>query len=300
MPSAVSPSLVACLAAVVTALAAAVGAVLARGSTAVPAAAWAAVAATTLACEMGCRAAGGLTEPSASAAARLCVAALALCPTMSLLGAKRPQHGVWQFIVASLAVVLAMPAISATLVRPGTLPDIHVLQRGLMLVVAVVGWMNFIGTRNAVAATFVAAGQLVLMRPLFSSAAATAGPAGGAEAAAAVAIAAGSVLAAAQAARAARVPRSAAAGIAACIDGPFLAVRELLGAAWTLRIAERFNAIAAARGWPARLHFGGLQADGEPGGDAGAAGWHRDAVRAFRALVRRFVTPAWLRRHGWL
>jgi hypothetical protein len=96
---------------------------------------------------------------------RLVVAALAVCPAMSLLGAKRPQHGVWQLIVASLAVVIAMPALSAWLVRPGSLPDVHLLGRGFLAVLAAVGWMNFLATQNGLSATAITAGQLAVIRP---------------------------------------------------------------------------------------------------------------------------------------
>jgi hypothetical protein len=86
-----------------------------------------------------------------------------------------------------------------------------------------------------------------------------------------------------------------AARIAARIDPPFLALRDTLGAAWALRIAERFDAVAAERGWPCRLRFAGLDA----GGDPADVSWHRDALRAFKALLHRFVDDAWLARHGW-
>jgi hypothetical protein len=86
-----------------------------------------------------------------------------------------------------------------------------------------------------------------------------------------------------------------AARITARINPPFLAVRDTLGAAWALRIAERFDAVAAERGWPCRLHFAGLDAGGDPADES----WHRDALRAFKALLLRFVDDAWLARHGW-
>jgi len=80
---------------------------------------------------------------------------------------------------------------------------------------------------------------------------------------------------------------------AAAITPPFLALRETLGAAWTLRIAERFNVVAEARGWPCRLRFDGLHAGGDPHDHA----WHGDAIRTATALLRRFASPEWLRRH---
>ena len=295
MPAPETCLLVGCLAAAATALAAAAGAWLVRGSTAVPAAAWGVAAAATLALELGWRAAGGLVDPAAAAALRLAAAALSVCPAMALLGAKRPQHGVWQFIVATLAVVLALPAVAATLVRPGTFPDVHMLGRGFLLVLVAVGWLNFVATRHGVAATLVAAGQGVLLRAFLPLPGWRVGDAA-VDAVGCLLVAGGAAVAALQSARAAgRPPRGSGHPLAARIDPPYLALRETLGAAWTLRIAERFDAIATARGWPCRLRFGGLEA-GAAGGDTA---WHRDAERAFRALVRRFVSPPWLRRHGW-
>jgi hypothetical protein len=89
-------------------------------------------------------------------------------------------------------------------------------------------------------------------------------------------------------------PAGATHAVAAVGDPSFLALRETLGAAWTLRIAERFDAVASSRGWPCRLRFTGLDCGGDPDDTA----WHRDALRAFRALLRRFVTDGWLARHG--
>ena len=295
----------ACLAAVVTAW----GGFLVRGSTAVPAALWSVAACVALAAEMAGRATGGLTGPAA-AAARLAVVSLALCPVMSLLGAKRPQHGVWQLIVATLAVVLMMPAASALLMRPGSMPDVHLLERCFMPLLVLVGWMNFVGTRRAAAVSCVAIAQVLLLwgfLPGMDTEAASQEAAGGVrDAIAAGLLLIGVVVAAVQACTGRPGPgrpsaqRSlpvAADGhtVAASIDPPFLALRETLGAAWSLRIAERFDTVAAARGWPCRLRFGGL----EVGGDPADTFWHRDALRAFGALARRFVSDAWLARHGW-
>jgi len=282
------------------------GVFLVRGSTAVPAALWSVAACLALAAEMGGRAAGGLADPAAAAAVRLAVVSLSLCPAMSLLGAKRPQHGVWQLIVATLAVVLAMPAASASLMRPGSMPDVHILERCFMPLLVLVGWMNFAGTRRAAAVTCVAAAQLLLMRGFLpgvaTDVAVQAAAAGRLDAAAAGLLLFGTLLAAVQActSRARRAGRgdpgpASRHVVAAVVDPAFLALRETLGAAWVLRIAERFDTVAAGRGWPCRLRFGGL----ETGGDPGDTFWHRDALRAFRALARRFVSDAWLDRHGW-
>jgi hypothetical protein len=121
------------------------------------------------------------------------------------------------------------------------------------------------------------------------------GPAGGLDALASILVMLGACLAALPAAGSTAPRQRATSPVAAAIDPPFLALRETLGAAWALRIAERFDTVAAARGWPCRLTFAGL----ETGGDSADASWHRDALRAFQALARRFATDAWLSRHGW-
>jgi hypothetical protein len=294
--------LVSLIAAAVGGACAAAGVILVRGSTAVPAAVWGLVAWLALAAEMVLRSRGQLVDLGAAASMRLVVVALALCPAMSLLGAKRPQHGVWQFIVASLAVVLALPVGRALVLMPGSLPAVHLLAEWFMLALAIVGWMNFIATRRGVAATLITGGQLVLMRPFLPGLAIDTQIAGViaspvVDCVAVTVAAVGTLLAVAQGSRREGL-RQASLGsvhpLAAVIDPPFLALRETLGAAWALRIAERFDQIAVSRGWPCRLSFRGLSVS-EPN-EEGA--WHRDAERAFAALMRRFVTVDWLRAHA--
>ena len=294
------------VAALVTLVAACAGAFLARGTTAVPAAWWAGGAALAFAVESAVRASGGLTDPASQASARLAVAAFSLCPIMSLLGAKRPQHGVWQFIVASLAGIIALPAASAALVRPGSPPDVHALQRWFMLALVLVAAMNFAATRHGVAAMLVAVGQLILMRQFMPFVDSLKQQGAALDAVAAWLVATGAIVAAAQswlqqAQR--RVVGSEVAEVAtrrgsqadlAAFGTAYLALRETLGAAWTLRIAERFNVVAESRGWPCRLRFDGLHV----GADPDDREWRGDALRTGRALLRRFASTDWMRRHA--
>jgi hypothetical protein len=291
------------VAALVTVVAACAGAFLARGTTAVPAAWWAGGAALAFAVESAVRASGGLTDPASQASARLAVAAFSLCPIMSLLGAKRPQHGVWQFIVASLAGIIALPAASAALVRPGSPPDVHALQRWFMLALVLVAAMNFAATRHGVAALVVAVGQLILIRQFMPFVDSLKQQRAALDAVAAWLVATGGIVAAGQSWLWPAQQRVVGSELAsrrgggadlAAFDAAYLALRETLGAAWTLRIAERFNAVAESRGWPCRLRFDGLHV----GGDPDDREWRGDALRTGRALLRRFVSTDWMRRHA--
>ena len=304
---------VSALAALVTAGTAMRAAVSTRGSTAVPATLWAIAACLSLALDTGLRASGAISQPSAAASLRMVTAALSLCPAMSLLGAKRPQHGVWQFIVAALAVILLLPTLATALVRPDSVPDAHLLGRGFVVILSLVGWMNFVATRHGPAATLVTLGQLVVVRgflPLvdseqaFPPTASTAAPMaaaidclGGCLAAVGGLLAMTSSLSSLSSLSSTRRrPSLAPAGtFAAAVEPAFLGFRETLGAAWTLRVAERFDAIAASRGWPCRLHFDGIH----PADTPIDGPWQRDAQRALGALLQRFVSIQWLRRHAW-
>lgn len=295
---------VSALAALVTAGTAMRAAVSTRGSTAVPATVWAIAACLSLALDTALRASGAVSQPSAAASLRMVTVALSLCPAMSLLGAKRPQHGVWQFIVAALAAILLLPALATALVRPDSVPDAHLLGRGFVVILSLVGWMNFVATRHGPAATLITLGQLVVVRgflPLvdseqaFPPTASTAAPMAAAiDCLGGCLAAVGGLLAMLSSTR--RRPSLAPAGtFAAAVEPAFLGFRETLGAAWTLRVAERFDAIAASRGWPCRLHFDGIH----PADTPIDGPWQRDAQRALGALLQRFVSIQWLRRHAW-
>ena len=276
-----------------------------RGSTAVPAALWSTAAALFFALTTLQQTTENL-DIATLGIHRVVIAALSVCPVMSLLGAKRPQHGVWQFIVGALAAVLALPAASAILIHPGSLPNLHILGRFFLPVLVLVGWMNFIGTRRAAAATLVAVGHFGLIWPLLPGIQLEdALPQPARDLVAISCMTTGGFLGLAQAVFARlrrrlvladgdRLPLESS-EFKYRVNTCFLALRETLGAAWTLRLAERFDQMARRRGWPVQLTFQGLQMQEE----LREASWEPDALRAMEALMKRFVSSAWLKRHGW-
>lgn len=259
--------------------------VLVRGTTLVAAWTWAvaalgAVAAVELAARLAL-----LPEASAWLAVLRYTAALAtLAPAMSVLGAKRPQQRAWQFIVGSLLVVLVLPAAQAVVFRPGgtfTLPPAWAL---FLAALVLVGAANHLPTRFGAASALAAAGQaclLVNFQPWLPLPWAEAWPTIGLTLGAAAAVTAAGVVGR---------PRSSA---TQPLDRLWLDFRDLVGAAWGLRVAERFNQTARRQGWPVVLAWQGLAAVGQEKA-AISPEVQQAARRNLVSLVGLFAGPEWI------
>src|SRR5262249_52264350 len=90
-----------------------------------------------------------------------------LCPLVSLLGAKRPQHQVWQFIVFSFWVVASLPALESLALHPGENLDVPIVWKCFYAGLWMLGCANYLPTRYALASVLVAAGQLCLFWRFF-------------------------------------------------------------------------------------------------------------------------------------
>ena len=167
--------------------------------------------------------------------------------------------------------------------------------------------MNFVGTRRAVAATLIAAGHLGLIWPLLPGVEFEAAlPQTTRDLISISSITAGGFIAICQSVLAAFKRGSVSVGgvqvlpdnkdFVSRTNTCFFALRETLGAAWTLRLAERFDSLATQRGWPVRLTFQGMRIHEE----LNDSRWQADAARAMEALMKRFVSSSWLTRHGWV
>lgn len=189
-----------------------------------------------------------------SATLRFAVAAGTFCPVMAVLGAKRPQHRGWQWVVASLWLVLVWPAGQAWLSRSEL--SLFVAWKLFLVGLVVVGLLNYLSTRNWFAALLVAGGQLALLTEFLW-------PESGFDLGEMMALAIVAFFIASLVVTIGSPPPRSWGGA----SEPSLAeytqhwqtFRDSFGSLWGLRIQGRVNETAALRGWPFRLEWTGFQ-----------------------------------------
>jgi hypothetical protein len=218
-------------------------------------------------------------------ALRYSAAATLFCPLMAALGAKRPQNGPWQFIVFSLWFVLVLPAAEAVVVRSSPAFEVRGLRAWFLLALIGLGVVNSLPTRFWLSALFSATGQTILFLPYLPFSLAGLGRWG--TPLALLFCVAGLALAATgpPPRRAALTP----------LDRLWLDFRDLFGALWSLRVAERVNAAAALYHWEIGLSWGGFHtASGEPIPAELPAELAAAVRQNLENLLRRFVSPEWI------
>lgn len=222
---------------------------------------------------------------------RFAAATVIFCPTVALLGAKRPQDRAWQLIVLSFWVILALPAAQAWLVRAGQPLMVHPIWSWFLVVLVLVGATNYLPTRYAAAAILAAGGQAILVWPELPwgslpshNAADDWLPIVGLALLAAGAVAANIV-------KALRAPAK-----QEPLDRLWRDFRDQYGVVWGLRVAERINATATQNKWSARLTWHGLtQADGTPS-ESIPETEIENLKQTLLPLLRRFVSAEWIDR----
>ncbi len=249
-----------------------------RGTTLMGPWAWAVISLCTL---LVIRGPVATIDPQSSRQAALdyMAAISTLCPAVALLGAKRPQHRAWQWIVASLWLVLALPAAESLWLQRSTL-QIHDARGWFLWLLILVGLTNHLPTRFAWPAFLFATAQVLLLMPhlplLRSSTAASFTIVGPLLLVALVSVAWGL-----------RRARRAEGDAAVWID-----FRNGYGAAWALRVMERVNTMSHENGWDVELTWSGLvdRPSSDPAAVQRAAG-----QRCLNSLLKRFVSDRWLR-----
>lgn len=230
-------------------------------------------------------------EPTTASAAELLryfAATLTFCPLMALLGAKRPQDRAWHFIVASLWVILALPALHVGLLRAGQGLSTPPALAWFMLGLIVIGMLNRLLTPAWISGLLFACGQTSLLAPHLPLLGNVPGVEGYPRGLIGLGLIAVSAVVSWRISR----PRRAS---AEPLDRLWLEFRDLFGVFWALRLAERVNSAAAVTKSDLVLRWTGFQTTA---GGRITESLSPEAIRVLRQglenLLRRFVSRAWI------
>ena len=211
--------------------------------------------------------------------------ALVFCPFMSLLGARRPQNKMWEFIVFSLWLILVLPALETVLLSPGQLADTEGIRAWFMLTLIGVSALNIILSRFWISGILIGISQFMLVNPNLPS---------WTHLSYSHAMEAGLSLAIASFLVAFIQPRPNRSNIRE-EDRVWLDYRDLYGGMWALRIKERINQSADLYDWDLRLTWTGfVTADGSDLPDVLPEKTEKVLHQHFYNLMRKFVTRQWI------
>jgi len=254
----------------------------------------------------------GIVSPGVADQMWLASAALLVCPFIAVLGARRPGSRVWGlFIVAPLAVVLDLPAVTAWNrdFHPASLRLEVPMLAGYGLVL-LMGAGNYLGTRFALPALFAASAMLLV--PVSMSSLHWLPESFPTRATASLLLGIAVWIAAIAMRNAARrggslrpspipmdfgeLSRAREGGVRTA--SPFALLwndfRDLYGIVWARRVLDRVNDAAVHESWPVRLHLHGF-AGLDPAHPPSLAPEQLQQIeRTLRWLLRRFVDPEWI------
>ena len=217
---------------------------------------------------------------------RFLAAALSLCPTVAVLGAKRPQDRAWNFVVLVLWAVVSLPSLFSLLLGRQSAFQLADLRGLVLWVLIALPAINYLPTAFAWSGVLVVIGQVIHFAPHLAFVGRpilTTDPG-----LVTLACFAASAWLAWQTARApaAREPP---------LDALWFAFRDSFGLFWGLRVQERVNAAARQYGWPFYLSWSGFRrlSDHAPL-DTIPPEERRALSQVLRGLVRRFASPSWI------
>ena len=221
-------------------------------------------------------------------ALRFAAVASTFCPLMAVLGAKRPQNRGWQWVVLTLWLVVAWPAVQAVLLPAGARIELFIAWKLFLVGLVAVGMLNYLPTRNGGAAILVALGQLVLLDDYLWRWLPVAAEWVWAAGLACFLLAA--ILAAfGHCARKGRLA-TAGRGIGE-FDRRWLEFRDAYGALWALQIVARVNQTAELRDWPLRLAWSGFVSARAEESSELTSEQSQELELALSTLLRRFNRP---------
>jgi hypothetical protein len=231
----------------------------------------------------------------ASEPLRFAAIGLSFCPAVSLVGAKRPQHLAWNFIVVSLWAIVVLPAAETFFLHHGRPMQMGDARGWFLWILVLLGPVNFVPTRHWLAGLLLAGGQIVALSqylPLVRRQIVDSPESFGFYFA----------VAAMFAARVASVgislretPLSARGASGLHYDRLWLDFRDTFGLFWSLRVQERVNAAAIQYDWPLELSWSGFR-DKASGAPLTAPSPAIEPVlrTTLKGLLRRFVSSRWI------
>lgn len=225
--------------------------------------------------------AAGFVELQNASAWRFLSASSTLCPGTALLGAKRPQNSAWQWIVASMWLVVSLPAVQQIVMHRTGAIEIHPARLWFMLGLVAFCAVNSLFTRRWFAVVLAASGQILLLAPFFTSSDVLSN----AQLVGIVGLSVGII--------AGQLYRERGTSIKP-LDRMWLDFRDMFGLVWSLRMMESINAVTQANGWDMTLGWTGFR------DRSGNAGWQlppdqmRVLMQTLKNLLRRFVSNEWI------
>lgn len=254
-----------------------------RGTTLAAPAAWCVASALAIAVvEFGLARRGVAESTLAASLWRYAAAVGSFCPLMAVLGAKRPQDRGWQWVVASLWLVLLVPAGQALASGAGSQLELFPAWQMLLWTMGAMTLLNYLPTRRMLAALAFAAGQGCLMAPYLASPPLDLWPT--------LRCTGLAFMLAAFPLAGLLSKRGESRAHDHSLDGArerWLTFRNAWGAFWALRVMQRINQSAEHGGWPIRLHWDGFAS---PANSESADEPHLNAQieQAMDAVLRRF------------
>jgi hypothetical protein len=226
-----------------------------------------------------------LADASLVAPLQLAAITLSFCPVVALLGAKRPQHLAWNFVVLSLWAIAALPAAENLLLQRGREVVMDDARGWFLWMLILLGPINFLPTRFWLSSLLLAGGHAIALSkylPLMRRQVILESGAAGLALAAAALVAAWLVAPK-------QAPR------ASAYDRMWLDFRDSFGLLWGLRVQERVNAVAQQEHWGLELTWGGFQMPGSAEALSEIPATIEPALRtSLKGLLRRFVSNEWI------
>lgn len=223
-----------------------------------------------------------------SAEASYCAGMLVFCPVMSVLGARRPQNRAWEFITASLWIILALPALEVFFARQGEAFDVRGLRSWFFVVLIFITVSNIALSRFWLSGILFGGVQVILVSdylPTWFQFHLESGQA--------IALAVGAV-AVSLACFWPKPDRSQNTGV----DRVWLNYRDTFGGLWAVRTCESINAYAKLQQWNIRLTWDGfVSMDGDCWDDTEQSAENPTIEKLHQLLrnqFRRFVDDQWI------